>query len=242
MSEVTDGWKKSGDKQRLSKEDVLAKFRAAHGDYYDYSKVVYIRNKDKVEIMCPVHGSFMQTPRTHKEGGNCPKCAVKIMSSTKQLDLEEALKGFKAVHGVKYDYSSVVYKGSHTKIDIKCNIHGVFKQTPATHKKGSGCPKCGGAGFNPLAPAILYYVKVTAEEETLYKVGITNRSVIERFGADMPKVTVLKTWDYDVGADAYSAEQTILELNSDFKYTGPNVLRSGNTELFTVDVGGYDYE
>lgn len=47
-----------------------------HGDKYDYSKVVYVNNNTKVEIVCKEHGSFWQLPRTHifsKCG--CPKCS-----------------------------------------------------------------------------------------------------------------------------------------------------------------------
>ena len=31
-----------------------------NGDFYDYSKVNYINNKTKVEIICPKHGSFFK--------------------------------------------------------------------------------------------------------------------------------------------------------------------------------------
>ena len=47
-------------------------------------------------------------------------------------------------HGNRYDYSSVNYIDSNTKIDIICNKHGIFTQLPANHLKKSGCPKCGG--------------------------------------------------------------------------------------------------
>lgn len=36
-----------------------------HGDKYDYSKVAYINGRVKIEIICPIHGSFMQTPNNH---------------------------------------------------------------------------------------------------------------------------------------------------------------------------------
>lgn len=46
------------------------------------------------------------------------------------------------VHGLKYDYSNVLYLNRSTKIDIICFIHGVFKQRPHNHLRGQGCPKC----------------------------------------------------------------------------------------------------
>jgi hypothetical protein len=46
------------------------------------------------------------------------------------------------VHKDKYDYSTVKYKNSATKINILCFKHGAFKQTPNKHLMGQGCPKC----------------------------------------------------------------------------------------------------
>lgn len=48
--------------------------RKIHGDYYDYSDVVYIRQEIKVKIICPKHGCFEQTPRMHLRGQGCPIC------------------------------------------------------------------------------------------------------------------------------------------------------------------------
>lgn len=53
---------------------VLRDFRLQHGDTYDYSKVLYTRAKDKVEIICNEHGSFWQIPDNHQSGSGCPKC------------------------------------------------------------------------------------------------------------------------------------------------------------------------
>lgn len=47
-----------------------------------------------------------------------------------------------AVHVGVYDYSNVVYTGSHNKVDIVCAKHGIFNQSPQNHKR-SGCPTCG---------------------------------------------------------------------------------------------------
>lgn len=50
---------------RLSTDVFIANAREVHGDRYDYSKVVYQGNKQKVEIICPKHGSFFQKPNAH---------------------------------------------------------------------------------------------------------------------------------------------------------------------------------
>ena len=75
-----------------------------------------------------------------------------------------------------------------------------------------------------------------------YKIGITNRSVEFRFGADMKFITVIKTWDFLVGKDARCKEREVLNNFKEYQWKGENLLESGNTELFTVDVLELDYE
>ena len=59
---------------------------------------------------------------------------------TTEQFIEDALK----IHGNKYDYSSVDYKNSTTKIEIICKIHGSWFQTPSHHlTRKQGCKKCG---------------------------------------------------------------------------------------------------
>ena len=61
----------------------------------------------------------------------------------RRLTRDVVVSRFIAVHMGKWDYSKVVYTGRHDKITIGCSIHGDFKQTPANHEKGQGCPICG---------------------------------------------------------------------------------------------------
>lgn len=61
----------------------------------------------------------------------------------KRKTQEEFIKDCKNVHGDLYDYSMSVYKNGSTKINIICNVHGVFSQLPSNHLVGNGCPGCG---------------------------------------------------------------------------------------------------
>jgi very-short-patch-repair endonuclease len=56
---------------------------------------------------------------------------------------ETFIEQAEAVHGKKYNYSTVQYVNAHQKIDILCSLHGIFKQEPNEHLKGCGCPICG---------------------------------------------------------------------------------------------------
>ena len=58
-----------------TKEEFVRKASKIHNNKYDYSKVDYKTSRIKVEIICPIHGSFFQPPNPHlykKEG--CPIC------------------------------------------------------------------------------------------------------------------------------------------------------------------------
>lgn len=61
----------------------------------------------------------------------------------KCLTTDEFIKKAKEVHGDKYDYSKVNYKGSYVNVCIICPEHGEFWQKPINHTQGCGCPICG---------------------------------------------------------------------------------------------------
>lgn len=62
---------------KVGLDEFVRRANEIHKGKYDYSKVAYHSSRDKVEIICPVHGSFWQAPRCHvylKQG--CPKCSA----------------------------------------------------------------------------------------------------------------------------------------------------------------------
>lgn len=140
---------KKGEKLRkafsMGKEKFIEKARLVHGDNYDYSKVEYINNRNKVCIICPEHGEFWQAPDKHLQGRGCPKCCKK----NKRYTLEEFVEKANEIHGGKYDYSFADYVNNKTKIRIICPEHGEFSQTPTLHLQGCGCKYCKkGSVFN----------------------------------------------------------------------------------------------
>ena len=65
-------------KVRKTKEQFIEDAHRVHGDKYDYSKVEYKTSKDKVCIVCPIHGEFWQTPNDHLSGHSCRRCSRKL--------------------------------------------------------------------------------------------------------------------------------------------------------------------
>ena len=70
-------------------------------------------------------------------GKGCPKCSKSALK-----DNISFINEVKEIHGDKYDYSKVNYKGNKTKVCIICPEHGEFWQTPSSHLNGNGCPSC----------------------------------------------------------------------------------------------------
>ena len=123
-------------------EDFINDARKVHGNKYDYSKVVYKNNKEKVIIICPEHGEFEQSPDKHLIGRGCPECGKKLISIARTDTFDDFLRKAKKVHGDKYDYSKAEYVNSLVKIRITCPTHGDFWQVPSSHLRGVGCPYC----------------------------------------------------------------------------------------------------
>jgi Zn finger protein HypA/HybF involved in hydrogenase expression len=62
------------EKVSLGYYNFTQKAKNIHGDKYNYDNVEYINNRTKVEIKCPKHGIFKQTPHDHLMGSGCSKC------------------------------------------------------------------------------------------------------------------------------------------------------------------------
>ena len=128
----------------FSKEDFIKKAHKKHPGKYDYSKVEYVNCNTKVCIKCTKHGEFWQTPSNHLQGQGCPKCKSDKTRERCTSTKEDFIKKAHKKHPGKYDYSKVEYGGYKTKVCIICHEHehGEFWQTPHSHLKGQGCPKC----------------------------------------------------------------------------------------------------
>ena len=123
--------------KRKTKFDFIEQAQKLHGDRYDYSKVEYVNNRERVNIICPIHGEFWQKPYVHNMGSGCPKCG-----KSQKMSSEEFIAKAREIHKDRFDYSKTVYVNNKTKVCIICKNHGVFWQLPNNHLAGKGCEKC----------------------------------------------------------------------------------------------------
>ncbi|QKF94106.1 hypothetical protein QKU48_gp0648 [Fadolivirus algeromassiliense] len=143
-------------------EEFIKLAKEVHGDKYDYSEVEYFNKKTNIKIKClKCNEVFEQTPEVHLRGSNCPKCVYTnrilhidnkikdkniIIVNDESNDISKTeifIQKAQKVHGNRYDYTDTNYINSHKNVKIKCNVHGIFEQTPSNHLKKYGCSKCG---------------------------------------------------------------------------------------------------
>lgn len=130
-----------------------------YGNKYDYSKSKYTGANIKLEIICPEHGEFWQTPAHHLFGEECPECSKKNAHDKQRKTLEQFISEANLIHNNKYDYSKSEYVNYHTKLEIICPKHGSFWQEPACHISAKeGCPECKiSKGENKIAEILNKY-------------------------------------------------------------------------------------
>ena len=126
-----------GNKKRFTTEEFIKRAEAVHKGKYDYSKVEYKTQPEKVCIICKTHGEFWQLPNNHLRGEGCQKCKIDV------YDTETFINKASKLHNNFYDYNKVNYIKTDQKVIIGCPIHGDFLQKPNLHLSGRGCPKCG---------------------------------------------------------------------------------------------------
>lgn len=233
--------------KRGTTKDFIDKSVTIHGDKYKYTKTIYEVNFLKVIITCSLHGDFTQTPADHLEGKGCSDCGkdaskLKLTSTTSNF-IEKASK----IHNFLYTYKSTEYTKAVIKVIITCKLHGDFRQTPASHLNGNGCPTCASLtrGYsktdfrsqcekNNEGLGVLYIIRCFNRSESFYKIGRTSKTTQLRYN-DKTKMP----YNYEIihefildSDTAYDLENDIFRELVDYKYK-PLLSFGGQTECFS---------
>jgi very-short-patch-repair endonuclease len=127
---------------RYTTEEWIQKAREVHGNKYDYSKVIYKRSRDKVIIICPEHGEFLQIPSGHLSGKKCRQCSYtnrtrEILTKSKDKFHKNIAKLGGKVIGK--------YKEANIPVECVCPKGHECKPRPACIQQGHGmCKACAG--------------------------------------------------------------------------------------------------
>lgn len=96
--------------RRLTKNKFIEKAIKIHGDAYTYSKVEYINNSTKVNILCNgCNTYFLQSPDDHMGGHGCPTCCKYSIKLDKPVTF----------YILKLSYDTPIYKIGITNKDVK---------------------------------------------------------------------------------------------------------------------------
>lgn len=124
---------------KLSQVDFIEKCKKIHDNKYDYSITIYKNTRCYINIICPKHGIFNQLSGNHLKGMGCSECD----NDKRKIKIKDFIERSNNIHNNKYDYSTVKYINSMSKIKIICPSHGEFSQTPHNHLiQKNGCPIC----------------------------------------------------------------------------------------------------
>lgn len=188
----------------------------------------------KISMICKHHGELYKTPKSILYGHGCRKCGFKNSGITQRTPKEEFLKLINIKHNNEYTYILPEMVGTSDKIKVFCSIHGEFNPSANNHKIGSKCPKCVYENRTSIGHsrtdfvnfcksknriAKLYIIKCFTDTEEFIKIGITSRTVKQRFYKDKMnyEYEILKVKE-STPERIWNLEKNLLNRYKKFKY------------------------
>lgn len=166
--------------------------RKTHGTRYLYDDVVYIKDSQKIEVTCRLHGNFWVGARDHLKGKNCKECSKKTKSRKLTKGKEIFCSKANTVHGSFYDYSLVPQKFKvRDKVKIVCPVHGVFEQVAYYHLQKNGCTNCHNSQGEKLISSELSKLGIAFESDK----KLLAYSTLESFDFFIPNLNLVIEFD-----------------------------------------------
>jgi len=235
----------------LTEVEFISKADSFYGEgKYLYDKVGYVNYKTKVLIGCKEegHNYFLKMPSEFFRGQGCPTCSAETSRIKQMKPQGQYIKECSTKHSNRYDYSLTTYNGRNYPITVICPIHKAFEIGAGAHIDGSGCKLCVyqandySERFKLKTPAKLYYIKIKTADKTYYKIGVTTKTVAQRFQGVMKSGSTFEILDiknFELGMDAYKEERRLLIFHGGY-VTKDSPLKNGNTEVFDRDILNLD--
>jgi hypothetical protein len=193
----------SGKKHKTTEEFIKAAI-VVHGHKYDYSVVNYINSKTKINIVCRIHGEFLQKPSNHLFGQGCDECGHILIGQKRKRSIDEWIGICNIVHNNRYDYSQSNYIDCKIKVKVACPDHGIFDITPDNHMRGNSCPDC-------------YKRSYVSKIEKEWLKSLNNPNIIEQHSILLPNYKTRS-----VIVDGFDPDSnTVYEFYGDFWHGNP---------------------
>lgn len=237
-------------KQSLSRRKpfsyYLEKFKITHKGFYNYEESSFTGSCNKMIMICPLHGTFKLEPIKHVNGVTCKLCYfhrkrnIHTIESFKELAIK--------IHKDLYDYQDFEYKGATEKSKIKCNnCKKVFLQSPSKHLIDKyGCRNCSFylSSFKKNNWIIkskgrvgkFYILKFFNSDENFIKVGITFKSIKERYqGLKNYKYEIFKEIKSSDLSKIWDMEKEFIRKNKEYHYIPLFYFAGSKKECFKED-------
>lgn len=122
--------------KKLTTEKIISKLEKKYSDDFDYSEIDYHGVNYPIIISCKkCKNRFSVLPKEFLRNPKCRACGRK-----KKLSSKEYVERAVLIHGSKYDYSKIEYRGLKYDIEVTCNNCGVYlKINAGNHIRGRGC-------------------------------------------------------------------------------------------------------
>lgn len=244
-------------KKALESFETLEKrFNVVHSNKYGYTDSVYLNNTTKINIICPLHGTFFQTPKDHLSGRGCKECRKDKLSAKYRITKEKFIEKAKELHPT-YNYSLVDFtnvRNSKDKVKVICPVHGEFYTRIADHlNKKAGCSKCNndvktsnlwqyskwelaGMRSKHFDSFKLYVLECWSDSERFIKIGKTFTSIGKRYISKKSMPYEYKVLQVEEGSSSYiSSLETEIKANLTSKAYTPVNTFNGASECFTLD-------
>jgi hypothetical protein len=188
----------------------------------------YERAHADLDIECDRGHRYPGRWSNFRRGRRCPECARNVPLSHEYVASEITKAGY---------VLRSQYERANADLDIECDRGHRYPGRWSSFQQGNRCPECAVSGYKSNKPGRLYCIRFDFPDGlSLYKIGITNNTIKRRFCGEPTPYTILLDYLYEDGSIPPKKERILLASHAKYKYKGPNLLVSGNTECFTRDI------
>lgn len=189
----------------------------------------YSNNRAKLDYICPENHRRSMSWKNFSNGKRCPVC-------TKREIVREEAEAM--INAAGYEMLDPLTSAI-APMRLQCPKSHIWKTNWNNFQQGSRCGECSPGGYKPSEPGMIYYLRFDLPTGPIWKIGITNKRLKQRFSGEKLPYVVVWSQHHKDGKVPPAMEKKILKKYKAHQYKGL-ALHSGNTECFTIDVLGYD--
>ena len=143
--------------KQLTQEQFISKVSELYPNY-DFSNTTYNGMREKIEFICPKHGTVsMLASSLYYKGSQCKQCSYGGRSSLTQKEFLEIMSIKENPH--KLNLSKAIYINTDIPVTIICPVHGEFQKTPKLLIQNFVCNQCSPNNYSKYELEIIEYIK-----------------------------------------------------------------------------------